>query len=464
MSSQNLFELFSWSHMDYGNGLNPGPEEQPQDGPEYRANRPGGSRLPEDFGRESDHPENLPWSLSRELGSIHIFVRYQLQVPTNETGHMLTLSSSFRLGGPSAAIYAYALLGVLATMVLHNIATMLRVWPVAGALLLYVKHFLDEEIGIVVTIVYWLTYCLTAAALTATIADLLAIFHLSDASTVVITVVVSVIPVALNYWSIRAFRHIEVGLGVFKLVVALVIILDMNILNAGTRSHILSVLTKTIKLIVYSSFQSNNPIARKAAGWFGGFMSSIFLGSFSIIGVEVVAVTAQEAIIYTRAEDNEETVTHEERQPRARSEEEFTDQFSWPARWTPIVVTLIYIWGVWSTMGNIPLEDLKMFYPNNNLAGSGHDPCKASIFIDTACPNPSGPGQSNDNLTHNQFGFYHHCSDLCFFENVKEQIRCTAKAIFVSAWLFWVPFLKFANAGTFNQVGYWNIRPFWLWK
>ena len=59
------------------------------------------------------------------------------------------------LGGQGAAIYAYALLGILSSMVLHNIATMLRVWPVAGALFLYVKHLLDEEIGTVIIIVYW---------------------------------------------------------------------------------------------------------------------------------------------------------------------------------------------------------------------------------------------------------------------------------------------------------------------
>ncbi|EEA22189.1 amino acid transporter, putative [Talaromyces marneffei ATCC 18224] len=415
--------------------------------------------------------------LDRKLRSIHIFF---LSVSTCiGLGFYVRTGNMDGFGGPGAAIYAYALLGILSSMVLHNIATMLRVWPVAGALLLYVKHLLDEEIGIVITIVYWLTYCFSASALAATVADLLAIFYLSNGATVAIMIFVTAIPIALNSLSLNRFRDIEIGLGAFKLVVALVIIIAMNVTNSEQ-----SLNDNENSLPGGFNLTANHLQAREnlflggrphqTAGWFGGFMSSIFLGSFSLVGIEVIAVTAQETVVYEQRNSELTSRTHWT----------VTDQFSWPARWVPGVVTGLYIWGAWAVTANIPSTDLPQFYPSNNLTGFTVGPCQASIFIDAACQNGQGNALAKAltvllmiSLTFTATAaFYASSRTLYGFASDMIQSRqvqptsflgtifgfCASKnkhgvpqnAVLVSAWLFWVPFLKFTNAESFSQVSY----------
>lgn len=163
-----------------------------------------------------------------------------------------------------------------------------------------------------------------------------------------------------------------------------------------------------------------------------------------------------------------------------------TDQFSWPARWVPGVVTGLYIWGVWAVTADIPSSDLPLFQPSGNLTGSALGACEASIFIDAAChidqehklakaltillmislnftataavyvASRTLYGFANDMMETKQ-GFL--LKPFYKFCGKKNKYDVPQNAVFVSAWLFWVPFLKFADAETFNQVSYWNYLP-----
>lgn len=199
--------------------------------------------------------------------------------------------------------------------------------------------------------------------------------------------------------------------------------------------------------------------------------SAIFLGSFSLVGIEVVAATAQEAVIYERRDSG----------LTPQTSLRVTDQFSWPAKWVPGVVTVLYIWGVWAVSPDIPSSDLPQFQPSGNLTGAGSGACEASIFIDAACQ--IGPehglakaltvllmisltftataavyvssrtlyGFASD-MTETKQGFF--LKPFFKFCGKKNKYDVPQNAVFVSAWLFWVPFLKFANENTFTQVSY----------
>lgn len=65
------------------------------------------------------------------------------------TGAMLSL------GGPAAPIFAYGFLGLLAYLVLDGLSNMLALWPVAGAVHVFVETFVDEHTGKAVGILYW---------------------------------------------------------------------------------------------------------------------------------------------------------------------------------------------------------------------------------------------------------------------------------------------------------------------
>ena len=60
-----------------------------------------------------------------------------------------------RIGGPIAVPLSFALLGALAWGVMQCIAEMLCIWPISGALHIYVTEFVDPELGTVVGVAYW---------------------------------------------------------------------------------------------------------------------------------------------------------------------------------------------------------------------------------------------------------------------------------------------------------------------
>lgn len=60
-----------------------------------------------------------------------------------------------RIAGPAAVSIAFATMGFLAWMVMQCIGEMLALWPIAGALVEYVKVFVDQELGVAIGIAYW---------------------------------------------------------------------------------------------------------------------------------------------------------------------------------------------------------------------------------------------------------------------------------------------------------------------
>lgn len=59
------------------------------------------------------------------------------------------------LGGPLSTLLAFLLPGILAWAVMQCITEMLCIWPIPGALSVYVGEFIDPELGIAVGITYW---------------------------------------------------------------------------------------------------------------------------------------------------------------------------------------------------------------------------------------------------------------------------------------------------------------------
>ena len=59
------------------------------------------------------------------------------------------------LGGPLVVLLAFLIVGALAIAVMQCITEMLCIWPVPGALPLYVGEFVDPELGLAVGVAYW---------------------------------------------------------------------------------------------------------------------------------------------------------------------------------------------------------------------------------------------------------------------------------------------------------------------
>jgi amino acid transporter len=62
------------------------------------------------------------------------------------------------LAGPLAAVLAFFLVGLLCWAVMQCITEMICIWPIPGALSVFVSEFVDAELGIAVGIAYWYVF------------------------------------------------------------------------------------------------------------------------------------------------------------------------------------------------------------------------------------------------------------------------------------------------------------------
>lgn len=70
-------------------------------------------------------------------------------------GYYVRTGTLLHIGGEAAVVYTYSLLGILAFMVMKGLITMLRIWPVGGALIVFVEEFVDKDVAKSVAILYW---------------------------------------------------------------------------------------------------------------------------------------------------------------------------------------------------------------------------------------------------------------------------------------------------------------------
>lgn len=59
------------------------------------------------------------------------------------------------IGGPLAVVLSFLLGGLLAYAVMQCVTEMMSIWPVPGALYVYVREFVDVDLGIAAGIAYW---------------------------------------------------------------------------------------------------------------------------------------------------------------------------------------------------------------------------------------------------------------------------------------------------------------------
>lgn len=66
------------------------------------------------------------------------------------------------LGGPLGVVLSFLLVGLLSWSVMQCVSEMLCIWPIPGALSVYVGEFVDVELGIAVGVAYWYVFSQTA--------------------------------------------------------------------------------------------------------------------------------------------------------------------------------------------------------------------------------------------------------------------------------------------------------------
>ncbi|KAF9872800.1 amino acid permease [Colletotrichum karsti] len=248
-------------------------------------------------------------TVKRKLRGIHLFM---ITINgTLGTGLYWRSGQILELGGPLAVLFSFVLVGLLAWAVMQCVTELLCIWPVPGALSVYVSTFVDPELGIAVGVAYWFTYSVSFAALIATSSALMNFWINKDdqgLSIGLVYVLIPIIMVAVNSFGIEVgslswimcFDHmlvltkapqiygwIEVATGGIKIAfLAVIVVALIAITGEGSASNGSAI------PIFKDPFQYDKDAA---SNWGVALLMSLSIAAFAYVGVEIVAASALEA-------------------------------------------------------------------------------------------------------------------------------------------------------------------------
>ncbi|KAK3636647.1 hypothetical protein LTR22_018613 [Elasticomyces elasticus] len=234
--------------------------------------------------------------VKRALKGYHIF--FISVSGTLGIGLYVRSANMLRIGGPGAVLVPFALLGILAWMVMQCISEMLLIWPISGALRLFVEKFVDKELGTAVAVAYWFTYAMSFAALIAATAGEASFWttvssHPSVQATVFFLLCSATLFV-FNLLDVRYYGLVEVVGGSLKLLFVAVVVSAMIAVNVGAgECEYLG-----FKAYYDTEFFSFDP--EQASSWGQAFFMALQIAAFAFIGIEIPAVLAVEADIAHR--------------------------------------------------------------------------------------------------------------------------------------------------------------------
>ncbi|KAJ5646435.1 proline-specific permease [Penicillium lividum] len=260
--------------------------------------------------------------VNRKLKGIHLFM-----ITINATlgvGLYWRGGQILELGGPLAVVLSYFLVGCLVWAVMQGITEMLCIWPIPGALSVYVSKFVDEELGIAVGIAYWFTYSMSFSTLLATLAAEFDYWNAFNSRGMHAGLIFAAVPITLVMINmlriesipncfIKSYGLMEVITGSLKIFFMFIIFVFLIIINReGKEISIRPGLWQLLSLpgrhahhnLILSSIDWSKPVTfddTAAKNWpialcdINAFNSLINHTVFSFVGVEVVAASALEA-------------------------------------------------------------------------------------------------------------------------------------------------------------------------
>ncbi|KAK7964951.1 hypothetical protein PG988_009955 [Apiospora saccharicola] len=250
------------------------------------------------------------------------------------------------LGGPLAVLLSFLLVGLLAFGVMQCITEMLCIWPIPGALPVYVSEFVDVELGIAVGLAYWYTYSVSFSALVVTLAAETEFWTNSKVlQAIVMFLLLPAIMIVINATNIEVYGFLEVMFGALKITFFVVIMVAMIVVNTGVGSE---------KSLGTQYWANPTPRDKNASeSWIGAFFICISIASFAYVGVEIVAACALE-VRWPKTEDRRAStdLSH-----RSQSETLIGRTIKFSSIYIPLLATVAYTIGGLLASFNIRWDD-----------------------------------------------------------------------------------------------------------
>ncbi|KAL2826297.1 amino acid permease-domain-containing protein [Aspergillus cavernicola] len=227
--------------------------------------------------------------VKRKLRGVHLFM---ITVNgTLGTGLYWRGGQILELAGPLAALLSFFLVGLLSWAVMQCITEMLCIWPIPGALSVYVSEFVDFELGIAVGIAYWFTYSLSFGAGIATLAAEVDFWTGANGDKaidgVVIYLMIPLILVVINCAGVEMYGLLELVFGTAKILCLAIVLVMLIVINLGAGKQ---------GYLGFKYWDSLKQFDNKAAdNWGIAFLMCMSIATFAYVGVEIVAASALES-------------------------------------------------------------------------------------------------------------------------------------------------------------------------
>ncbi|CZR51483.1 uncharacterized protein PAC_01359 [Phialocephala subalpina] len=193
-----------------------------------------------------------------------------------------------RLAGPGGAILAFVLVGLGVISVMSGIAEMIDHWPISGALVEFVRSFVDKDLAVPIGIAYWGAYSITFGTLISAMLDIGGYWHWPEFwRFVAFGIATPILALGINLMGVNFYGMIESVIGILKLFLVVGTFLLMCVINAGGGPAD-AIGSKYIN----EGFRSDSTVTTSP---FVAFLAGIPIAVYAFGGVEIIAVTAIEA-------------------------------------------------------------------------------------------------------------------------------------------------------------------------
>ncbi|KAF8534540.1 amino acid permease/ SLC12A domain-containing protein [Trichophaea hybrida] len=220
-------------------------------------------------------------------------------------GILVTSGHIIKLSGSAGALLSYIITGFIAHCVISSLGEMVSLIPEAGAMMEMPTRFFDEALGWTVAVIYWFAYAMGVTTLVTSTAILVTGWSTDVGQGWIITGILAVV-ILINVFGIRVFGEIEYVCGLLKVILVVGLSILMLAINrgAGPNGRVYGIEFWRAQYRFPSSFGAEvngtgTPhLSTTIDGTFGRFLGvwkGMTIAAFSWIGIEIVAVTANEA-------------------------------------------------------------------------------------------------------------------------------------------------------------------------
>ncbi|KAI5814191.1 amino acid permease/ SLC12A domain-containing protein [Pyronema omphalodes] len=218
-------------------------------------------------------------------------------------GILITSGQVIKLAGSAGAFLSYLITGFIVHCVVSSLGEMVSLIPEAGAIMEMPNRFLDEAFGWTVAIMYWFVYAMGVTTLVTSTAIMVNGWGTDVGQGWIITAILAVV-IAINVFGIRVFGEIEYICGFLKVLLMIGLSILMLAINRGVgphgKSHGIDYWRAAYRFPPRfgpgaTSVDHSDHLISGGFGQLLGVWKGMTLAAFSWVGVEIVAVTANEA-------------------------------------------------------------------------------------------------------------------------------------------------------------------------